>query len=728
MNNRICAFILLIATLLTYFSSSVISQTNDSLKIYDLSLDELMKLQINSATKKAEPITDIPASISIITRQEIQEQGWRTLEEVLTHVPGFYMINDYLWFGTDNYGMRGFFSSGSFNTMTVMVNGVTQKEDWYNSFPLSKINVPVEAIDRIEIIYGPMSVVYGNNAFLGAINIVTHQNQSQDRISVAGGSNGTYKTFARISGKSLNTSFTVNASAYGSDGINRPYSAMTSIIEPAWNLPNNATSKNQLTDHRKYIDLSLTHGNFYFGLMQTHTKRGVIDYYPGYDDGHLAEIQAANFYGGYRKTFQNWMTLNLKTGYYSFRNRLGYKHNSDTTSYGFNDIYSDAADVELNLNGQPIPKMEITFGAYFQTVLRDKLVVDAPNISDDYMNLSAGLARHDKKYTWATYLQASYQLTNRINVLGGLRIEQTPSYTIHYSVRFDPRKNYDYLSRTGEYQSVAPFMIPRLAILYRIDENNRLKLMYGKAIKQPSIGENMDIVRYPDRPQLKPANMETLELNYIGLISDRAIINFSAYRNRVDNLISRTNQLENGEMKLFNTNSGRLKTLGSELTLQLKFNDKLSSTFSLVYQKSENLQKGYEHIDLEYAPPFLSYATLTYRFLKNATWGLSGYYISPMETYWRPDNRDPNNPMDQRDPIQLIADGYRIGNKANENLLLNTNIRFTNLLNKGVYANFYIFNLFDSDMVYPTTRSNDEFEKGTFGYNRYFLLGIGYQF
>jgi outer membrane receptor for ferrienterochelin and colicin len=181
-------------------------------------------------------------------------------------------------------------------------------------------------------------------------------------------------------------------------------------------------------------------------------------------------------------------------------------------------------------------------------------------------------------------------------------------------------------------------------------------------------------------------------------------------------------------MKLFNTNSGRLKTLGSELTLQLKFNDKLSSTFSLVYQKSENLQKGYEHIDLEYAPPFLSYATLTYRFLKNATWGLSGYYISPMETYWRPDNRDPNNPMDQRDPIQLIADGYRIGNKANENLLLNTNIRFTNLLNKGVYANFYIFNLFDSDMVYPTTRSNDEFEKGTFGYNRYFLLGIGYQF
>ena len=77
--------------------------------------------------------------------------------------------------------------------------------------------------------------------------------------------------------------------------------------------------------------------------------------------------------------------------------------------------------------------------------------------------------------------------------------------------------------------------------------------MFGTAIKQASIGENMDIVRYHDRDYLKPSHMQTTELNYYGLLSPKAIVNLSLFYSYANNLISRTNHLEEGVMQLCNT-------------------------------------------------------------------------------------------------------------------------------------------------------------------------------
>jgi outer membrane receptor for ferrienterochelin and colicins len=703
-------------------------QEKDSIILYDFSLDELMNLRIETAAKHTQTISDIPASIVIITRQDIESQGWQTIEEVLSNVPGLHMLNDYLWFGSDNYGVRGFYSTGSFNTMIVMVNGITQKEDWYNSFPLTKVNVPVEAIDRIEVIRGPMSVVYGNNAFLGAINIVTNQSLNSRTGIVGIGSNGNYKAFGRISGEYEKLKFSVNIGTYGSNGINQPYSKMTNLIEDSWDLPNNPSSKGQLTDHRKYIDSWFNYEYFYFGFSQTHTNRGVIDYYPGYKNGHIAEIESANSFFGYKREVGSNVDINAEVGYYSFRNRLDYNHNSDTTAYGFNDIFSNAFDMELNLNINITESWFVSFGAYYQKILRNKLVVDAPNLSNDYVNLDAGLSRLDNKFTWATFVQSSYALSRRVSLHAGARIEQTPSYYISYSVRFDPSETYEYLSRKGKYQYGDPYIIPRIAVLYHLNEGHHLKLMYGRAIKQASIGENMDIVRYPDRDHLKPAHIQTLEANYYGLFSQKTIINFSIFQNYAKNLISRTNQLEDGVMRLFNTNSGELFTLGSEITAQYKPTSRFNSTLSIAVQESRNLQKGYENIKLEYAPQFLAYTTIAYQIARNVTVGLSGYYIGSMETYWRPDSQNQDDPLDNRTPTQLIADGSRIGQKAPGYFVFNTNVRINNVFSKRIFCSLYVHNILNSEVRYPTTRSNDIFEKGTLGYGRYISFNLGFNF
>lgn len=692
------------------------AQKDTVIDIFDLSLEELMQLEVYTATKRSEPITDIPSSIVIITRKEIQENGWQTLEEVLTHVPGMYMINDYLWFGTENFGVRGFFSTGSFNTMIVMVNGVSQKDDWYNSFPFSKINVPVEAIDRIEVIRGPMSVIYGNNAFLGAINIITNESK-ENNVNVNYGTNEQYSGFARISDNTENLSYTINLGLYGTNGIDVPYANMMSdsTALTSWGLPTNMTSKGQLYDHRKYIGATLKYKNFYFESSQTYTNKGVIDYYPGIADGHLAEIQSSNNVLGYNNTVSDKLNLNLKLGYYSFRNRLNYKHNSDTTAYGFIDIYSDAADVEVNVNYLPIENLNTFWGAYFRYIHRDKLVVDAPNLSNNYINLDAGLAREDFKINWAVFMQSTYTIMKKFHIIGGIRLEQTPKYDISYMVRFDPQNNNaNFLYRTGTYEFDDVLIIPRAAILYNITPIHHLKLMYGMAVREPSIGENMDVVRYPDRPQLKPAYMNTFEFNYIGLISNYASLNFSIFQNNVNNLISRTNTMQGGVMQLYNTNSGKLQTRGTELSIMIKVKPRFTARISATYQQSKNLKEGYDNITLEYSPQLLTYITTSYRFWKEHTISLSGYYVDEMETYWNPSSTslDPN-------------DGSRIGEKSPAYFVGNVNLRFNNLFKRGIYCFAYAHNILDTKIKYPTTRSNDEFDLGTFGNSRNISIGIG---
>jgi outer membrane receptor protein involved in Fe transport len=722
--NKIFTLVFLI---LLSFSGVNYAQSTDTLNIIDLSLEDILKLEVYSANKKLEPIVDIPSSIVIISRKEIQENGWQTIEEVLTHVPGMYMINDYLWFGTDNFGVRGFFSTGSFNTVIVMINGVSQKEDWYNSFPLTKINVPVEAIDRIEVIRGPMSVMYGNNAFLGAINIITNDIKTGLMANTSYGINNNYKGFVRFSGKIEKIAYSINASVYGNDGIEVKYADLMSNPDniASWNLPIDITSAGQLMDHRKYINASIKYQDFYFETSQSFTRRGVIDYYPGFDDGHLAEIQASNTVIGYQKEYNENTDINLKFGYYSFRDRLDYKHNSDTTAYGFNDIYSDASDLELNFNFSPLKNMQTSVGAYYRLIFRDKLVVDAPNIDNPgYLNLDAGLSRKNIKSNWAVYLQSTYNFSDKFHLIAGLRLEQTPKYDINFTIGFDPANGSpDYLRRVGTYNYDKIAVIPRAALLYNLSEMHHLKLMYGMAIREPSIGENMDVVRYPYRPQLEPAIMQTLELNYIGMVSGILSINFSLFDNNVNNLISRTNTLQNGVMELFNTNSGKLQTIGSEFSLKLKPGPKISSTVSMVYQYSKNMQQGYENIKLEYAPEILAYGTFSYNFYKKHTFSLSGYFVDEMETYWKPDKSDGIG--DTRTSEELIKDGSRIGNRSPAYFVINANLRFNKLIWEKFYLYLYAYNFLDNKIVYPTTRSNDEFDLGTVGYGRSFNLGIG---
>lgn len=136
--------------------------------IEDLNLDDLMGLEVTVASLKAMSLRESPGIVSVITRDELQRSGARDLIDVLRNVPGFFV-------GTDVQGVVGLGLRGNWaheGKVLLIVDGLEQNEPGYQTLQLGH-HYPIEAIDRIEIIRGPGSAIYGGSAMLGVIKVTT---------------------------------------------------------------------------------------------------------------------------------------------------------------------------------------------------------------------------------------------------------------------------------------------------------------------------------------------------------------------------------------------------------------------------------------------------------------------------------------------------------------------------------------------------------------------------
>ena len=124
-----------------------------------------------SVSKKAEKIELAPATIQVITEEDIKRRGYQDITQIFYDLPGFDVSRT---FGTSyaTVYQRGYRTSALTERMLFMIDGVDDNELWTNAVYLSR-QFPISNIKRIEIIYGPASTIYGPNAFTGVVNIVT---------------------------------------------------------------------------------------------------------------------------------------------------------------------------------------------------------------------------------------------------------------------------------------------------------------------------------------------------------------------------------------------------------------------------------------------------------------------------------------------------------------------------------------------------------------------------
>ncbi|MBK9035678.1 MAG: TonB-dependent receptor [Myxococcales bacterium] len=142
------------------------------------------------AAKREQSLGNVASAVTVISGDRLRRLGYRTIAEALRGVAGFYVVDDHY---TERVGVRGLQVVGDFNTrLLLLIDGATVNEPW-NQFAGYGWDAPVaiDDIARIEVIRGPVSSVYGTNAFFGIVNIVTR------------GATETPRAWGRASGSNL---------------------------------------------------------------------------------------------------------------------------------------------------------------------------------------------------------------------------------------------------------------------------------------------------------------------------------------------------------------------------------------------------------------------------------------------------------------------------------------------------------------------------------------------
>ncbi len=167
----------LILILITLFLFNiVVGQDSDEYdNLMELSLDDLLNMELTIASKKALNLRESPGIISVITQEDIENSGARDLVDVLKLVPG-------MFFGVDVQGIVGIGMRGNWGhegKILLMIDGLEMNELAYSTLIFGH-HYDVNQIKRIEIIRGPGSSIYGGYAELGVINIITKSVEDMD--------------------------------------------------------------------------------------------------------------------------------------------------------------------------------------------------------------------------------------------------------------------------------------------------------------------------------------------------------------------------------------------------------------------------------------------------------------------------------------------------------------------------------------------------------------------
>jgi len=500
-------------------------------ELLDLSLKELTHIQIITASKIPQRLQEVPATVRIITADQIRNQGYLTLEEALSDLPGmqFRNINGY----NSYVFMRGVPSQN--NLILVLIDGVQINElnsgGFYGGAQYNLSNV-----DRIEIVYGPASVLYGTNAISGIINVITknpHQHSGLDLHAL-------YGTFN-----------TMNADvSYGTWDDQRKLgfriSGMVKTTEKA-DLRGKAGDNNWTDDLENFeddysMDIRLGWKTLNFGLNYLNKQVSAATYNKSVgtifrDTGTLWNIRFVNTY------LKHTLTLDQKTWLSSqvyYRNATVLDNSvlviTDTAQIGYHRP-NDLLGVETLGNHSFGVKMNLHAGIVYET----------ENLAQEYSNTkSAGpnikptvppKPAMERNTLFSFYGQFRYALFQPVEFFAG--------------ARFDKSSVYDQV------------LTPRLGLVYN---RNRLtaKLLYTEAFRAPKPWDYTDGFGNPD---LKSEQMSSIEWVTGYKMTSFLRLDASVYRNRLKNLFVKES-LMNDVWRWIN--HGELNTFGYEVSLDFR--------------------------------------------------------------------------------------------------------------------------------------------------------------
>ena len=697
-------------TQLITVASAVVNVTlyPDFTALFHLDIEHLLNVKITTASKKSQEINEVPANVVLITRKDIQTQGYQTLEDLISDIPGFYSLGNGYFFGGTNYGVRGFSTIGSFTNVMILVNGVNQMEDFSNGFSTDKITVPIQAIDRVEVIKGPMGVFYGSTAFFGVINIITDEykeGESNNAISSSYGSLNTLETFARLTGVEGDFKYSFNGSYSKSDGMDIPYSELQSnekLLKNAYGIEEGATTKNQLGYANKYFNFSGNFKGFSFNVDFSDRGEGMMGLVPAldFDRGWYAKISATTISAAYTKQVRKaHLKLRYTTSIYEYKaERIDIIRVNNYNSLG---VQTSAQEIDLNVVIPFSKKVELNAGISDRIVGKVDRQIDAKllGLQDRSTSINAPFN------TFSAFTELEYRPFKKILIIGGARVEKTNDYSI-VSYSFDSANVFgeerNNKTDIGDLQ-----FIPRVATIYKFSDTKSVKLMYSQSKKRPSFVE-LDNRFESNLGSLNFAEIKTLESNYNQSFKNVVNFNVGVFYNDLSNLIIRTVEIIDNKSVSSSSNKGRLTTIGSEITVKANVTKKWTNEVSVVYQKSEDKTPGLENANQAFSPEWLAYFKTSYTFSEKLSIGVKARYVDEMLAEYNPKT---DKRFSETTPSYMVFD-----------------LNISSTFYKGMYASFLVTNVMGTEVRYGSNQYVGWVNKGLLGYGRRMNLTLGYKF
>ena len=463
---------------------------------------------ITVASKTEEEISKAPSIVTVITAKEIENMGVRTLVDVLRTVPGFDIIKDAI-VGANNISTRGVSTIGRDNEkIRVLLDGHYLTWHFAENFSNFFDDLPLRNVKRIEIIRGPGSALYGTNAFLAVINVITKDASDINGIEVASGF-GSYDTqeYSIMYGKEFKgVNITGFVDFYNSNG-----QSDTIKDDPLPKLF--SLAPNDSDDGRNKLDMYLKAS--YKGLqLNAKYMNKDVEPFVGPLLTNETETELNYVMADLKYRWEIGERLTIKPRIYYDQN--DWETNAQLTPEGFffPDVDGDG-DFELFPDGQRVHaehtnrniEAEIqmdydlfdtnTFTLGFKYDWIKQTNISITSNSSPLTGVSFGsmqdvtdsnIIPEVTRQIWALYLQNKWDITDNLGLTFGVRHD-------HYK-RFEGTTN------------------PRLGIVWNFIDNATLKLLYGQAFRAPSFAELFSNNQFAaGSPNLDPEKIRTYELS-----------------------------------------------------------------------------------------------------------------------------------------------------------------------------------------------------------------------
>jgi outer membrane receptor for ferrienterochelin and colicins len=505
---------------------------------------------VEAAALHTQTLQEAPASITIITDEEIRQRGYRTLAEALADQRGLYVSFDRVY---RQVGVRGFSIPGNANTrFLVMLNGHSLTDNIYSSSGYfgEDFGLDMDLIKQIEIIRGPSSALYGANGMFATINVVTKSPVDYEpiRMAVQTGSFGERKAQISTSqylGRGANLLLSASVFNDAGQSLNVPagrsvdsdgdrgYHAFANLIWQGWSFVAYFNSREKVVPNGAY------------GSILNDRGSKILD--------GVGFVEAA-----YQRSVGREGQLRWRTSYDQYRSRNRFDFDSDSGAFDARQGGNgDWLSTELTYRFRVAHVGFLTVGGDAAWDLR--ATVFAYVAAPAYQQI-AGINRRDRKL--AGFFQQECELSRRWKLYLGGRLD-------------------------GSWQHEAS-LTPRVALIYQPSPDSALKFLYGRSFRNPSVFEEFyeDAIAYVSNLKLQPERMQTFEIAFERRLSKQLDVSANAYHYRLNDLIA-AEPFAPGIEQYRNTALAR--STGIEVEALGRIGSRLRAGLSLAVQKSNSL-------------------------------------------------------------------------------------------------------------------------------------------